>query len=120
MSEITIENIIGHCNAMCEKEGLYGRVNESDYKFYDAVRQCLYELQHYEDLEEQGRLAVLPCKAGESAYTIEGIGWKGYEWRHRTYDKAYVREVKFNTSMLGGYFATKEEAEAKLKELKGE
>lgn len=34
-----------------------------------------YKLQHYEDLEENGKLVILPCKIGEVLYRIE---YKGY------------------------------------------
>ncbi len=30
----------------------------------------LEELKHYRDLEEQGRLLVLPCKVGDTVYEI--------------------------------------------------
>ena len=81
-----------------------------------------YKLQHYEDLEEQGRLIELPCKVGDTVYYITGI--------HNTLIKpTKVEEVYFgdvfgvhvstqNTSFTlveGEFFLTKEEAEAALK-----
>ena len=88
--------------------------------------EAYYKLQHYEDLEEQGRLIELPCKVGDTVYYITGI--------HNTLIKsAKVEEVYFgdvfavhvstkNTSFTlveREFFLTKEEAEAKLKEMKG-
>lgn len=32
--------------------------------------EAYYKLQHYEDLEEQGRLVELPCKIGDTVYYI--------------------------------------------------
>ena len=32
--------------------------------------EAYYKLQHYEDLEEQGRLIELPCKIGDTVYYI--------------------------------------------------
>ena len=36
-----------------------------------SQRKVWERLKHYEDLEESGRLVVLPCKAGDEIYTIE-------------------------------------------------
>jgi hypothetical protein len=33
-------------------------------------KEAMEKLAHYEDLEEQGRLIVLPCKAGDTLYQI--------------------------------------------------
>lgn len=33
-----------------------------------AYREAIDRLAHYEDLEEQGRLVVLPCKVGDTVY----------------------------------------------------
>ena len=37
----------------------------------DCFHKQIYEkLKHYEDMEEQGRLVVLPCKVGDTVYRI--------------------------------------------------
>lgn len=71
-----------------------------------------FKLKDYENLEEQGRLAKLPCATGDKVYLIVD-------------DKVFEREVdpmflgvlwkEFNKS----WFLTKSEAEAKLEELRG-
>lgn len=35
---------------------------------HDMLADWLKELQRYKELEEQGRLIVLPCKIGDTAY----------------------------------------------------
>lgn len=39
--------------------------NENQFGMNDAY----YKLKYYEDLEEQGRLVILPCKVGDSYFT---------------------------------------------------
>ena len=89
----------------------------------ESVYKALEKLAHYEDLEEQGRLIVLPCKVGDTVWEIRGVRWKGYDWKFPVYDNASVTGIKFNLEMLPRIgkkaFLTKEEAEAKLAELKG-
>lgn len=82
-----------------------------DSDFMDSgLAEPMNKLAHYEDLEEQGRLIELPCKVGEKAWYIKG---KSVHW------------LIFDYEWLGYYkpeelFATKEEAEKALAELKGE
>lgn len=91
------------------------------------------ELQHYKDLEEQGRLIELPCKVGDELYvkhrTFKDVMVKGvcigYTWWRTdgfcvmfhsdtpTYGKVDIAFSEFGKTV----FPTKEEAEAKLKEL---
>ena len=87
--------------------------------------EAYYKLQHYEDLEEQGRLITLPCKIGD---TVWDIRWWDDTTETRVIDgKTYFRRVmkhKVTKSQfsLRDYkelgkmvFLTKEEAEAALK-----
>lgn len=81
------------------------------------------KLKEYEDLEEQGMLIKLPFKMGDTVYEITGATTRGYDWKHLTYEKAYVHVTVFNLGRLNDIgktvFLTKSEAEAKLKELRG-
>jgi hypothetical protein len=60
---------------------------------------------------------------GDTVWEIQGVRWKGYDWKFPVYDNASVTGIKFNLEMLPRIgkkaFLTKEEAEAKLAELKG-
>lgn len=93
--------------------------------------EAYYKLQHYEDLEEQGRLIELPCKIGDTVYsfsfnivypfTVNGFEINKYEVEFKG---SYCGEEKsleywsihFPVSKIGkAVFLTREEAEAALK-----
>lgn len=102
------------------------------------------KLAHYEDLEEQGRLIELPCAVGDTVYLISSqySECSKYQERFNDYNcqgcenecdshKEYFIHVNENMSAewivramrLNRFgedvFLTKEEAEAKLKEMEG-
>lgn len=90
---------------------------------------ALKRLQHYEDLEEQGRLIDLPCKVGDTVWVLNGKFILEYEidsfavdeggaWlmylRHYEKMRTFCHNKEANE--LGKtVFLTKEEAEAALK-----
>lgn len=89
--------------------------------------EAYYKLQHYEDLEEQGRLITLPCKIGDTVWDIK---WWDDTTETRVIDgKTYFRRVmkhkvtksKFKLFDYENFgktvFLTKAEAEAALKEV---
>lgn len=93
-----------------------------------ATISFLEELKAYRDAEEQGLLLRLPCKVGDIVWT-----WKyptrvdkedGSTWTICDKKRATVVSVKFTLRMLDGfgdlYFLTKEEAEQKLAEIRGD
>jgi hypothetical protein len=108
-------------------------------KYIDGV---LKKLANYEDLEEQGRLIKLPCKVGDTvwdndcgrpcAYTITAFSFG--ECEEYICEPVTTKEVVFyyanSSGSITGSFAESEigksvflnryEAEAKLKELRGE
>lgn len=75
--------------------------------------QVYFKLKDYEDLEEQGRLIKLPCKVGDTVYLIK--------------NSETIVERKADMMFIGilweefgkEWFPTRDEAEAKLKELRG-
>lgn len=94
--------------------GVYATPSGEPVEWENNRHNVLQKLADYEDLEEQGRLIKLPCKVGDTVYFIKdsetivkreadmifiGVFWEefGKEW-----------------------FPTREEAEAKLKELRGQ
>ena len=88
---------------------------------YHVVRATIDKLAHYEDLEEADRLIELPCAVGDTVYVID----YEYEDIYIPSSKYYYVEARdFDYEMLrwmGEWcFLTKEEAEAKLKELEGD
>lgn len=135
-------------NRLVKKKEVEGRdyfmCNAERCDFYECVGceyfdMMLSKLYHYEDLEEQGRLIELPCKVGDTVYVFKKYRdcKLNYECNQRTkykcendnycrqeYIITKVGEMKFSLiwfeQMGKTVFLTKEEAEAKLKELKGE
>lgn len=83
------------------------------------------KLKEYEDLEEQGRLIKLPCKVGDTVYVIVGKNISVQKIQRATIDSEM--KIEFCTKRRGialfnigkTVFLTKSEAEAKLKELRG-
>lgn len=78
------------------------------------ISDVLKKLADYEDLEEQGRLVKLPCKVGDDVYYILGIPNE----TPCTIDKCTFKLSNIN-KIGKTLFLTREEAEEKLKELKG-
>nr|DAR11218.1 MAG TPA: hypothetical protein [Bacteriophage sp.] len=78
------------------------------------ISDALEKLADYEDLEEQGRLLKLPCKVGDDVYYILGIPNE----TPCTIDKCTFDLSDIN-KIGKTLFLTKSEAEAKLKELRG-
>lgn len=92
---------------------------------YDYKNLLIEKLGEYEELEEQDRLIKLPCMVGDKVWHISGRAIKedvisGIEY---SYDGMFYIWSNEDT-WLGGLndivFLTKSEAEAKLKELRGE
>ena len=98
--------------------------------------EWLEELKHYKQLEETGRLIELPCAVGDTVYlfshdiihpfTINGFEINKYEVEFKG---SYCGEEKNLehwairlpvSKICKTVFLTKEEAEEKLKELRGE
>ena len=117
---------------------LWERACEPDCEEIDAVYR---KLKEYEDLEEQGRLIKLPCKVGDMLYypdkefniiipmrlTEIVIKFNGLDTSSCQYDCCSFDECgdsyedyEFDDEDIGEtVFLAKSEAEAKLKELRG-
>lgn len=90
-------------------------INESRVRIKDTDTLAVAKkLKEYEDMEEQDRLLKLPCKVGNDVYYILGIPNK---------TPCAIDKCKFELSDINKIgktlFLTREEAEAKLKELRG-
>lgn len=81
----------------------------------EEIDKVYMKLKDYEDLEEQGRLIVLPCKIGDTIY-ITGSRYR------RGRIESWINTGKFRISdmeELGKHiFLTKEEAEKALAEMR--
>ena len=120
----------------------YGKKPNSYYSNCEEGYCAMEKLADYEDLEEQGRLIKLPCKVGDTvwdnyfgrpcAYTITAFSFG--ECEEYICKPVTTKEVIFyyensSGSITGSFaesaigksvFLNKSEAEAKLKELRGE
>ena len=120
MGRLTIEQIIEHCEKTTKQyeekvSDLFPveRIQSKTYWEHKQVAEYLKELQKYKDLEEQGRLIELPCAVGDTVYFITQNAEREY----------IIGSGRFSCSWLDyprTIYTTKEEAEAKLEELKGE
>lgn len=109
---------------------VYATPSGEPVKWEDNYHNVLQKLADYEDLEEQGFLLRLPCKLGDTIYSIANDG--------KIYPVKATREVRIVNGVLHiicescrysdlvsyddigkTVFLTKSEAEAKLKELRG-
>lgn len=125
MERLTIDEIIGHCERktelyehMVRKEILETKSLDSlvieEYWEHRQVAEYLKKLKEYEYLEEQGRLIKLPCKVGDTVYLIKS----NETIAERRADMMFLGVLweKFGKE----WFLTRPEAEAKLKELRGD
>lgn len=95
-----------------------------------SQRRVWERLKNYEDLEEQGRLVVLPCKVGDtvwvinslwvSEYTITSVYWDNVFFQFKSENETYSEDCRyfsfFDERIGKTVFLTREEAEAALKE----
>lgn len=81
---------------------------------YKQMANWLEQLKEYQYLEEQGRLLKLPCKVGDDVYYILGIPNE----TPCTIDKCTFGLSDIN-KIGKTLFLTRDEAEEKLKELRG-
>lgn len=94
-----------------------GEVCDRTSCFDCPIGKVVEKLAHYEDLEEQGRLIELPCKVGTPTWMITWeLDESGDEYHYVTPTKFDLEDVEDWGTI---FFLTKEEAEAKLAELKG-
>ena len=115
------------CGSNCKYGFEY--CSKEDWENCKTIDDVIDKLAQYEDLEEQGRLVILPCKIGDKVYNI--TWWDDVQEKVVVKGKTYYRTIhkhKVSKSTFGytdieeigkTVFLTKSEAEAKLKELRG-
>jgi hypothetical protein len=115
--------------------GVYATPSGEPVKWEDNRHNVLQKLTEYEGLEEQGRLIKLPCKVGDTVYAIgfnnnkpiiyESVVLSVLITEKEIAFNVKVDEFEINSQLKQSMFdktvfLTKSEAEAKLKELRGE
>ena len=128
MERLTDKNDVGSyfypkCFEKCDGLGASSKCDNCE-----IMTSVCEKLGKYEDLEEQGRLVILPCKVGDTLYRLVPNLYREYveikiaqfvinkNGIYFTTDKG----VSWSADKIGKtVFLTKSEAEAKLKELRG-
>lgn len=109
----------------CPKD--YETISCIDCGCCDELDEALFRLAELEDKIEAGTLVELPCKVGDEVYIIAKRGLDIYDvekiivadiWYSETDNRLYP--ITADECPLSEIFLTKAEAEAKLKELRGE
>lgn len=98
------------------KNGYFFRLpNVSDRKAQDEyIEKLSKKIGEYEDAEEQGLLLRLPCKVGDTVYSVVKDGLQIIELKFSL--ELYARRMSdFGKTV----FLTKEEAEQALADMKG-
>lgn len=111
-------------------------------KEHEQLAEWLTQLKEYQQLEKQGRLIKLPCKVGDTVYCIfnrytkctssnerfDECSCQGCEYECDSKKENYVQDMRAysldwivtNLKNFGKtVFLTKSDAEARLKELRG-
>lgn len=89
------------------------RVHPSCLEYLSDIRVQLSELNSYKDAEEQGLLLRLPCKVGDTVYSVVKDGLQIFELKFSL--DFYVRRMSdFGKTV----FLTKEEAGQALETMK--
>ena len=120
-------NCVKGCGSNCK----YGfqHCRTEDWKNCKTIDDVIDKLAEYEDLEEQGRLVILPCKVGDTLYRLVPNLYRKYveikiaqyvinkNGIYFTTDKG----VSWSADKIGKtVFLTKSEAEQKLKEMESD
>lgn len=138
MNRITIDDVYRHCLRQIDR---YGNHDSLFYQEHKLVKEVIEQLKEYQNLEEQGLLLRLPCPIGAEVWEIGNqlfIDSNGCKDCVCYYDSGIecfcdcdedvpactkIVSKKFTIRMLNDFgktvFRTKEEAEAKLKEMRG-
>ena len=105
-------------NAICIKE-----TSANDNK---SIWNAIERLAELEDDLESGKMIKLPCKVGDTVFLMAKAKENLYYGDYFTVEKigfdklGFYVETEWGIFRKGNIFLTKAEAEAKLKELKGE
>lgn len=96
----------------------------------EQLADCLTKFKEYQQLEEQGRLLKLPCKTGDTVWNYSYFGLRDYKVTYMGFDKDGLLYFDCESGITYSFrcylkdfkdkiFLAKSEAEAKLKELRG-
>ena len=124
MERLTDKNAVGNyfypkCFEKCDGFGASSKCDNCE-----IMTIVCDKLGKYEELEEQGRLVILPCKVGDTVYKVNKASRKVTQHKVREVEDEQVVFENYDYCSFNRFgktvFLTKSEAEAKLKELRGE
>ena len=134
---MTIDKAIKHAREVAEKcrantniepqnsfEAEAKKVAEQEAEKNKQLADWLEELKRYKDLEEQGRLLVLPCKIGDMVYEIleETVPNRYFYIEEYKVQDVSAKAVKYADDWTSydyeNLYFTREEAEAALEKRK--
>ena len=123
MERLTIDEVIEHCSKTCDMTERIAKARGHELESIESnqfwehyqVRAWLKELKQYKDLDEQGLLLRLPCKVGDSIYSVIEDGLTIIELKFSL--DFYVRR---KNDIGKTVFLTQAEAERKLKEMESD
>ena len=120
---LTMQEVIEHCDkttrlmervfTCIHDGGEFGQIESKGYLEHKQTSEWLRELQKSKELEEHGRLVELPCVPNETV-------WCADEYNTRPVLYGSKSSILYDIECVKGIGYTKEEAEEKLKELRGE
>jgi hypothetical protein len=120
MPRLTVRTPYGLCGSTkgVENYPLY-KVAQEDPLDHGLVRQCFEKLADYEDKEEQGTLASLPCKAGDTVYLLTGLDGKHISETKVLWFEVFTNVIIAYTELCGDVklekiFTSKKQAEEAL------
>ena len=120
-------NCVKGCGSNCK----YGfqHCRTEDWENCKTIDDVIDKLADYEDLEEQGRLVILPCKVGDTLYKLVPNLYREYieiKIAQFVINKNGIyfttnKGVSWSADKIGKtVFLTKAEAEQKLKEMESD
>lgn len=121
MERLTERAEIDKCSGIWVKEGFAYDGKRTWFNGYDEGYSAISKCAEYEDLDEQGKMLILPCAVGDTVYRVKCRDI--HNRKEYFVDEKVVRSVEqiVNTMQAGNFgktvFLTREEAEAALKEL---
>lgn len=125
MNEIRVAFPNFNCSVKAEENSITEKFCDKvcdEFQSNCPFKKMANKLKTYEDAEEQGLLLKLPCKVGDTVYSIECNEIK--EFTVSNFDvcmkKIYAYQGHIFIGEMGlSVFTTKEEAEAALAEMEG-
>lgn len=139
MSKLTIDEVIEHCNRVCDNTEKIARarghkledIESKQFWEHYNVREWLEELKQYKELEEQGLLLRIPFKINQPVWICGNKLICDYVIKRFIVTEYGVETVQISKEInywntfyteqwLVSVFPSKEEAEQALERMKGE